>query len=116
MKRHQLIFLCAVFISTASVASIGAKTQQSKIHGTWLNHSFGYQMMLVLRADGTGEFDGEPIRYTMKDNKFTLFIVADAQTLVYDYKLQENSLTISGGDLEGPVTFSRNGTNVERGK
>ena len=62
---------------------------------------------MTLMADGTGEFGGEAIKYTAKDGKFTMIIIAEAQTLNYSYNLQGNSLTISGGDLEAPVTFAR---------
>jgi hypothetical protein len=99
MRTLSILFLTLCFTS--------AVAQQGKIQGTWLNNSFGYQMALVLRADGTGEFDGEAIRYTTKENKFSMFIVADGQTLVYNYTLQGNSLTMSGGDLDETVVFAR---------
>lgn len=114
MKPYQLISLSVVLISTASFAQIGAKTQQSKIQGTWFNNSFGYQMTLILNADGSGEFDGEAIKYTTKDNKFNMTIVAEAQTIIYNYNLQGKSLTMSDGDLETPVTFTREGTSSEQ--
>lgn len=109
MKTRLLFLLCLIMCNT-SFGQIGAKVQQGKIHGTWHNNSFGYQMTLILNADGTGEFDGDAIKYTAKDGKFTMTIVAEAETLIYKYTLQENSLTVSGGDLEGPVTFARSGT------
>jgi hypothetical protein len=101
------------FFVISAFAQIGAKTQQSKIHGIWQNNSFGYQMTLILNADGSGEFDGEGIKYTTKENKFNMTIVAEQQTIVYNYNLQGNSLTVSGGDLEAPVTFTRNGSSTE---
>jgi hypothetical protein len=81
--------------------------QQSKIQGTWHNKSDGDQMTLILNADGSGELDGEAIKYIAKDGKFTMTIVAESETLVYGYNLNGNSLTISGGDLEAPITFTR---------
>ncbi|HEY3429946.1 MAG TPA: hypothetical protein VGK39_04655, partial [Cyclobacteriaceae bacterium] len=71
-------------------------------------------MTLILNADGTGKFDGDAIKYTAKDGKFTILIVAEAETTIYNYNLQGNSLTVSGGDLEAPVTFARSGTTVEQ--
>ena len=32
---------------------------QGKIYGQWKSNQFGFVMTLTLRADGTGEFDGE---------------------------------------------------------
>jgi hypothetical protein len=109
MKTNCLLFF-SFLIFHVSFAQIGAKAQQGKIQGTWHNNSFGYQMTLILNADGTGEFDGEAIKYTAKDGKFIMTIVAESETNTYNYNLQGNSLTVSGGDLEAPVTFARSGT------
>jgi hypothetical protein len=104
MKTFLLyIFLLPVVAS----AQIGAKTQQSKIHGIWQNSQFVYQMTLILNPDGSGEFDSEMIRYNQQGTKLSL--VQGGQTTVYTCVLQENSLTLSGGDLDQPVTFTRNG-------
>ena len=92
------------------MAQIGAKTQQNKITGIWQNNQFGTQMTLMLNADGSGEFDGESIRYTTLEN--TLSISLGGTTTKYVYTLQGNILTLSGGDLNGQVQFSRNGSSV----
>lgn len=111
MRILSTLFLTAITLSV--FAQIGAKMQQNKIQGIWQNNSSGMQMTLILNADGTGEFDGEAIKYTTKDNKFNLMVDGGSQTLVYNYNLQGNSLTLSGGDLDTPITFSRNGTATE---
>lgn len=101
-------FLLYIFLLPLMAgAQIGAKTQQGKIHGIWQNSQFGYQMTLMLNEDGSGEFDGETIRFTYQGTKLSL--VQGGQTTIYSCTLQENSLTLSGGDLDQPVTFTRNG-------
>jgi len=100
-----ILFLIPVFVN----AQIGAKAQQgNKLTGIWQNNQFGYQMTLMLNADGSGEFDGDVIKYTTQANKLSL--TQDGQTTVYTYTLQGNSLTLSGGDLDGNITFARSGT------
>ncbi len=100
-----ILFLIPAFVS----AQIGAKAQQSgKLTGIWQNSQFGYQMTLMLNADGSGEFDGEMIKYTSQANKLSL--VQDGQTTVYTFILQGNSLTLSGGDLDGNIVFTKGGT------
>ena len=90
-------------------AQIGAKAQQGgKLTGIWQNNQFGYQMTLMLNADGSGEFDGDMIKYTTQANKLSL--VQDGQTTVYTYVLQGNNLTLSGGDLDGNIVFTKGGT------
>lgn len=100
-----ILFLIPAFVS----AQIGAKAQQSgKLTGIWQNNQSGYQMTLMLNADGSGEFDGEMIKYTSQANKLSL--VQDGQTTVYTFILQGNSLTLSGGDLDGSIVFTKGGT------
>jgi hypothetical protein len=105
MKTSILfIFLVPLALS----AQIGAKVQQQgKIFGLWQNSQFGYQMTLMLNENGTGEFDGETIKFTTTANK--LSISQAGQTTAYTYSQQGNSLTLSGGDLDAAITFARAG-------
>lgn len=102
-----LFFLSFLILPLISIAQIGAKTQQGKIQGIWQNNDFGYQMILMLNANGTGEFDGEQISYSTQAN--TLTITQQGMSNNYTFALQGNSLTLSGGDLDAPITFTRNG-------
>lgn len=100
-----ILFLIPAFVT----AQIGAKAQQgNKLTGLWQNSQFGYQMTLMLNADGSGEFDGEMIKYTSQANKLSL--IQDGQTTVYTFVLQGNNLTLSGGDLDGSIVFTKGGT------
>ncbi|MBY0434971.1 MAG: hypothetical protein K2U26_12750 [Cyclobacteriaceae bacterium] len=106
MKILRLFFLL-ILVSPAAHAQIGAKAQQQKIFGVWQNNQFGYQMTLLLNADGTGEFDGEAIQFSTTGK--SLIITLGGATTNYTYALQGNSLTLSGGDLDGQVTFTQSG-------
>jgi hypothetical protein len=99
--------LLLLLISLPGVAQIGAKVQQqNKIYGLWQNSQFGYQMTLMLNPDGTGEFDGEMIKFSTQGDK--LSIIQKGTTTVYNHALNGNSLTLLGGDLEKPISFTRN--------
>ncbi len=102
------IFFLAFLLPITLLAQIGAKTQQAKITGFWQNSQFGYQMTLMLNPDGSGEFDGESITYTTSANKLSITQVG--QVTAYTFILQGNSLTLSGGDLDDKVTFTKAGT------
>jgi hypothetical protein len=102
------LLILFIHLAMTSVGQIGAKAQQGKIYGIWTNNEFGFQMTLMLNADGTGEFDGDVIRYVLQGDK--LQITQQGTTNAYVYILKENALTLSGGDLEKPVTFSRQGS------
>lgn len=103
----KLFFLTIILCPLLAGAQIGVKAQQGKIYGIWQNSQFGYQMTLMLNANGNGEFDGETIRFTYQGTKLSL--VQGGQTTIYSCTLEGNSLTLSGGDLDQPVTFTRNG-------
>lgn len=98
----------ALLISWNSCAQIGAKAQQGNLTGVWQNNDFGYQMTLILQPNNTGEFDGETIKYLIKET--TLSITQNNETNTYTYVLKGNSLTLSGGDLEKPILFTRQGS------
>lgn len=118
MKKLYVYFsVVSLFLFAIALhAQIGAKVQQqNKVTGLWQNSQFGYQMTLMLNADGRGEFDGEVITYTVQSNK--LAIKSEAQPMTtYTYSLQGNALTLSGGDLEGAVTFTRAGASTDEVK
>lgn len=97
--------------TTFCFAQIGAKTKQStQLSGLWQNDQFGYQMTLMLNPDGTGEFDGEAIKYSTQPGVLVLTMVAQQETTKYNYTLSGNALTLTGGDLDQAVTFKRSGT------
>lgn len=110
--KSLLAHVIIIFIFDAASAQIGAKTQTGKIQGLWLNNDFGYEMNLLLHADGSGEFDGEKITYTVQGN--ALKINQEGVTTQYVYALAGSSLKVSGGDLEAPVTFIRAGNDSEK--
>jgi hypothetical protein len=106
MTRAQVLFFC--LLSSAATAQIGSKVQREKITGVWQNSAFGYQMTLLLNDAGRGEFDGEPIQYVAQNS--VLAITQQGETTRYDYSLRESMLTLSGGDLESPIVFTRAGS------
>jgi hypothetical protein len=107
MLTMKAIVLCFFLFPLAVFSQIGAKAQHEKIYGIWQNSQFGYQMTLMLNSDGGGEFDGEMIRFSYEGTK--LSITQSGATTVYSCALKENSLTLSGGDLDQSMTFTRNG-------
>src|SRR4030095_6473475 len=104
-NRNIIIFLL-ILLAYATHAQTGMdNSDQNKLYGIWLNNEYGYDMKIILNQDGTGEIDGDYFKYTEKDNQLT--IMSGQKTTVYTYKLNGNSLTVSGGDLIGAVVFSR---------
>jgi hypothetical protein len=104
MLRQLTILL---LLHVPAFAQIGSKVSQGKLFGVWQNSEMGFQMVLILNQDYTGEFDGEVIKYTVSGNGLT--ISQSGQSTTYTYLLKENSLTLAGGDLDKELTFTRQG-------
>ncbi len=97
--------IIALLTLVAAWAQIGAAAQQPKLNGVWVNNQFGYRLTLILNEDGTGEFDGEAIRYTVSGNR--LSITQSGMTTNYLYAVSGNTLTLSGGYIDGTISFNR---------
>ncbi len=113
MKKLIALAFLSFLIPVYAHSQIGAKAQQNKIQGVWVANISGVEMTLELNADGTGTFDGDKIRYTAQTGKLSMTIISQAETQNYAYVLQGSSLTVSGGDIEGKVVFTRGGTAPE---
>jgi len=108
MKSRILIIIFSLF-TIVSFAQIGSKipAQKSILSGTWINNDFGYEMKLQLNENGKGVFEDESITYTVAGSKINMKF--EEETIAYNYKLSENNLILSGGDLDSPVSFWKNG-------
>lgn len=105
MRAFLMLVFC--LLSAAVVAQVGKAQQGNSLAGVWVNNQYGYQMTLLLNADGSGEFDGEAITYSITGNK--LMMKQAGATNTYSFTRQGTSLTLSGGDIDGSVTFTRMG-------
>lgn len=102
----KFIGLLLLLLSFTSLfGQLGAKVQQAGVYGNWFSNSDDYQIKLILNKSGDGELDGEGIRFTVSGNK--LIIDTTGETISYTYVLQGNALTVSGGDLDQAITFTR---------
>lgn len=79
----------------------------AQITGTWQNNEYGHLMTVVFNADGSGQLDGEQIKYSIKGTTLTVTTLADAEEIDYSYTLSGNVLTVTGGDLEQPLKLTK---------
>ncbi len=88
-----------------TAAGARAQKEGGTLAGVWQTHVAGLPIVLKLNADGTGEFDDEPMKYTVRDNRF--LVVDDGKATTYTFSLRGDTLVVSGGDLGGSLTFTR---------
>lgn len=86
-------------------STLSAET--ASMAGVWNNDQFGATLTLYLNADGTGEFSGELIKYSVKGNKISITSMVSNETNVYTVAQQGNTMTFSGGDLQTPMVFTK---------
>lgn len=108
--RNKIIKTIFLSLLTLQLfAQIGSKVQSAKpgLTGNWINKDFGYDMKLQLAENGKGIFEDENISYSIVGSK--LSIKFEEETIAYNYKLAGNTLTLSGGDLDAPINFAKEG-------
>jgi hypothetical protein len=112
MTTRSIFILLFGFTITISFAQIGAKAHpQSAVTGTWSSMQFGFEMVLMLNPDNTGEFDGAALTYVVTGN--TIVLKSEGVETTYQFELKTDQLTLSGGDLDSKVTFTRNTQNKD---
>ncbi len=102
MRRVMLLLA----ISVLSLATPAWGGKNSALVGSWSGEFGGEPFQLILNADGTGQMDG-PIQWEVEGDQ--LVITEDDGATEYKFVLKGSTLTVSGGDLEEPLTFTRIG-------
>ena len=82
-----------------------AAAQAAGLAGIWSGSVDGEALVLQLGADGNGTLNGGPIRYQVLGQQ--LLIQNGDELNSYGFELKGDSLHVSGGDLEAPVTLRR---------
>lgn len=79
------------------------------VAGAWeyKDPASGITVTFLLNPDGSGKFADQAIRYTVEADKLQL--VADGEKLTYNFRLDGDTMTVSGGDLDKPAAFTRKG-------
>lgn len=101
MRYLSAIVLFCVFVMAAG------QTPQPVV-GVWHNDSFGFQMTLILNADGSGEFAGEPMTYQVRGSQ--IIVLENGFSTAYDFAVNGDEFKLSGGDLDSPMIFTRSGS------
>ena len=105
MKRGIVLFTVLIFMVVLDGPPTWAGSNTALV-GTWSGEFGGEPFQLILNADGTGQMDG-PIQWQVQGSKLVV-TEADGAT-AYNFVLKGSKMTVSGGDLEAPLTLTRAG-------
>jgi hypothetical protein len=93
-----------------------AAGQQSTIEGTWRVDAKldtkGGPREVVIRADSSATWGRETSRWRLDGRRIAIAIGGEWE--VYEVKVGKSELTLSGGDLQKPITLRRVGPATPR--
>ena len=94
----------------AVLIGVGMIAAQARVHldGTWQARSGDEIRHIIVRSDSSAQFGEEVARWRVVGDSLWITL-GDGVWQVYGMKLAAEKLTISGGDLEKPVTLRRVG-------
>lgn len=90
------------------VSSFAAFAQQPNLAGTWETKDTQPALSVTFNGDGTGLLEGAPIKYVVRGSQ----LIVDEQGTVnaYTFRLDGDSLVVSGANIKTPLTFTRRNT------
>jgi hypothetical protein len=91
-----------------TLIGFGWQAQASDITGTWQADTPDGPQTVVVRADSSASFGEETVRWRVSAD--TVYIQFGDEWVGYNFELDGDLLTLSGGDLEEPITLRRVGT------
>jgi len=101
--RGLLLFLAAATLGVGP----GAAQRAPKLEGTWKAETPDGPQTVIVRADSSASFGDETVRWRIVAD--SIFIALGDEWTIYNFALQGRRLTLSGGDLEEPITLERVG-------
>jgi hypothetical protein len=108
-KSDTLFFTTMLAIASIVLCIASASAQQPPgLVGSWETKDSELVVRVTFNPDGTGTFDSTPIKYSVRDAQLT--VNEEGTINNYTFKLSGDELVVSGGDLDAPMTFVRQGT------
>jgi hypothetical protein len=111
---QRALSILVVVIALAS----GLAAQSPSIAGTWEADLKDAQRkdaprIVIVRPDSSASYGTETVRWRMKGAD-VVSLALGGEWVDYKFKLKGNTLTLSGGDLEKPITLTKSGPPTPR--
>jgi hypothetical protein len=111
MTRRVLALCFLVGLRGAAVAA--QSHTMPRLEGKWEAHTDDGPRLIMVRSDSSAQFGDQVARWRVVGDS-VWFTMGDGVWNVYGLKVQGDKLTISGGDLDKPVTLRRVGPPTAR--
>ena len=109
LTRYALLAACG-----AAAPALNAQARGSaRLEGKWEAHTDDGPRLIMVRPDSSAQFGDQVARWRLVGDS-VWFTLGDGVWNVYGLKVAGDKLTISGGDLDKPVTLRRVGPATTR--
>jgi hypothetical protein len=114
VRLTSLPLILAALAAPSAVAGQGAGTpRRTRLEGDWQARSGDEIRHIMVRTDSSAQFGDQVARWRVVGDSLWLTL-GDGVWQVYGMKLAGEQLTLSGGDLEKPVSLRRVGAATPR--
>jgi len=103
----------ALLCSTAAVPAVAQTAHRARLEGDWLARAGDELRHIMVRSDSSAQFGDQVARWRVVGDSLWITL-GDGVWQVYGMALRSDQLTLSGGDLEKPVTLKRVGPPTPR--
>lgn len=109
----KTIALLAAMSLLAPALAAQSRSPRARLEGKWEAKTDDGPRLIMVRADSSAQFGDQVARWRLVGDS-VWFTMGDGVWNVYGLKIAGDKLTISGGDLEKPVTLRRVGLATAR--
>lgn len=115
MRRSagMLVLLLGIAPALAAQSADPGPVRRARLEGKWQAKTDEEIRNIMVRSDSSAQFGDQVARWRMVGDSLWLTL-GDGVWQVYGMKLGSDKLTLSGGDLEKPVTLRRAGPATAR--
>jgi hypothetical protein len=113
MTRVSLGIIGLWWFASGLAAQATGTASGARLEGDWLAKSNEGIRHIMVRRDSSAQFGNQVARWRLRRDSLWLTL-GDGVWMVYGLAVKGDKLTISGGDLEKPVTLRRTGVATAR--
>ena len=113
MGRILLAIVGSLLVTTGLVAQGAGAPRRARLEGDWQAKTDDGIRHIMVRPDSSAQFGNDVARWRVVGDSLWLTL-GDGVWMVYGLAIAGDKLTISGGDLDKPVTLRRSGPATAR--
>ena len=110
MARFSFVLLLLLAVTAPAAAQTA---HRGRLEGDWLARAGDELRHIMVRSDSSAQFGDQVARWRVVGDSLWITL-GDGVWQVYGMALRSDQLTLSGGDLEKPVTLKRVGPPTPR--